>query len=265
MRRLLLAALAAAALINPAGTLAADSPGRYFEIHALVLGGQRMDAKGTLRILNGQLSASAGCNSIGAPVAVQGDTIKITGPAFMTEMACPGQIGDAEAMLIKILELGVFTISDDAWTAAGGRIVTVEVPAPDPGPAVPPDQPIGNDPNATCPTLIFPNTGGASGAGTTGSGTIEPGVVEPDPGGGAPDDQTCVDLGPGANPGEAGGIDIGKGAVTTPGAEPTLALRDDARDVLFVPLAIGLALLVLVTAGIYLKTRPARATPREDS
>jgi hypothetical protein len=241
-RSLPLVALAIATLLAPAAALAAPVAGsitRSFEIRALVLGQTRLDVSGKLWLDGTNLGASVGCNSIGAQVSIDGDVVTIVGPAMMTEMACPGFNGDAEAMLAKILELGRFTIADGKWSADGGAIEVIESPAPDPN-AVPPDQPIGNQPGVVCGVIVPDGP-----------------ATEPDPGTDTPpvpaataNDLPCVI-------GVGGGVQIDPGGPverTTPGA-----VVDTARDVLFVPLAIGFGLVLLVTAGLLLRGRP---TPR---
>jgi heat shock protein HslJ len=199
MRRLLFTALAVAALALPAQALAADPPSRAWEIRALVLGGVRLDSAGKLGLSAGQLSASAGCNAIGGAATLDGDTVTITGPTWMTEMACQGPVADAEAMLIKILSLGRFTIDANGWTADGGQIIAVEVEAPAPPPPGDPNQPVSSTPEPgltldECQAFLNANaippdagsgSGGStgSGGGSTGSGsgtstgTIEPGTA----------------------------------------------------------------------------------------
>jgi hypothetical protein len=240
-RSLPLLVLAAVALLVPATTLAADPPAanRFFEIRALVLGNDRIVASGKLWLQGTSLGASVGCNSIGAEVRVEGDTVTIVGPAMMTEMACPGFDGNAENVLLKILDLGKFTIADGKWIADGGAIEVVEGPAPDPN-VVPPDGPISNDPVPGCVNPdIDPGFIGRQPATTP---AIAPAPPNPNPvpcGGG-------LDQGTGPNPG-----------IATDAASRSIV--DTARDVLFVPLAIGFGVLVLVTVGLLLRGKP---TPR---
>lgn len=226
MRSLSLTLLAVAALLTPTVAIAATpvappaATARYFEIRGLVLGGTKLDAGGKLVVDGSKLVASAGCNMIGGEVRVNGDSVTIVGSTVMTEMACPGTNGDAEALLIKILALGTFKITDAAWLADGGEIVTVEIPASIPGPVgSPPDEPVTSDPNGTivdpgpggptysCPPIpadggtnpvdVGPaggptigagnGSGGSSGSGSGGTVTATPGTVtvEPDATGGS--------------------------------------------------------------------------------
>jgi hypothetical protein len=270
-RSLPLVALTLAALLAPAAALAAPIAGpitRSFEIRALVLGATRLEVSGKLWLDGTNLGASVGCNSIGAQVSIDGDVVTIVGPAMMTEMACPGFNDNAEAMLAKILELGRFTIADGKWSADGGSIEVIESPAPDPN-AVPPDQPIGKEPGVVCGFIVpddpangvdggsAPDAGSGSGSGS--SGGSSGGATEPDPGTDAPpvpaataNDLPCVI-------GVGGGVQIDP----APGGpvEPTSSYVnvDMNRDVLFVPLAIGFGLVLLLTAGLLLRGRP---TPR---
>jgi len=214
MRSLSLTLLAVAALLAPSAALAATpvapaaATTRSFEIRALALGDMKLEVSGKLGIEGTQLMASAGCNAIGGTVSVDGDTVTIVGPMFMTEMACPGSDGDAEAMLIKILNLGIFKITDAAWIADGGQILTVEIPGSVPGPAgSPPDEPITSGPIATivdpapsglpagtCPPIPADNGSTTVGSGSSGGGTVNPGIVV------VPPDATSGSE-PGATPG----------------------------------------------------------------
>jgi hypothetical protein len=224
MRSLPLTLLAVATLLTPAAALAASPDGapttaRYFEITGLVYGDQKIDASGKIAVIDGELTASVGCNSIGGPVSLDGDALTITGPTLTTEMACPGAYGDAEAGLIKVLGLGTFHITSGSWDAEGGRILTVELTVTGPPTSSgAPDEPSASGPIATildpgpfvsCPPLPVdtgttsvgggPVSGGGSGSssgsggsgstgsgtsGSTGTGTASPGteVVPPDPG-----------------------------------------------------------------------------------
>jgi hypothetical protein len=189
MRSLSLTLLAVVALLTPtvamAATPVAPPAARHFEIRGLVLGGTKLDAGGKLVVDGSKLVASAGCNMIGGEVRVGGDSVTIVGSTVMTEMACPGANGDAEAFLIKILALGTFRITDRAWLADGGEIVTVEIPASIPGPVgSPPDEPVTTDPNGT---IVDPGPGGPTHScppipADVGTVTITPGTVtfEPD-------------------------------------------------------------------------------------
>jgi hypothetical protein len=221
MRSLSLTLLAVAALLTPTIAMAATpaappaATARYFEIRGLIYGGRKVEVGGKMAVEGSKLMASAGCNMIGGEVRVDGDSVTIVGPTFMTEMACPGTNGDAEAVLIKILALGTFKITDGGWLAEGGEIITVEIPASVPGPVgSPPDEPVTTGPIAT---IVDPGPGGptqtcrpipadggtnpvdsgpaggpisgggsdsgvSSGSGSTGTGTVTPGSVTVEPG-----------------------------------------------------------------------------------
>lgn len=275
--------LALAALVLPAATFAASptASARSFEIRALVLGDLRTEVSGKLWFNGTSLGASVGCNSIGGQVRVDGNVVTVDGSLVMTDMACIGAAGQAEDILIKVLSLRTFTIADGKWSAAGGAIEVVEQPAPDPI-AVPPDQPIGSDPGVGCAILPADPSGvgggapgaiggapgavggsgagsGGSGGGTSSGGSTGSGVVLPDPGTGAEPAPTpigretpCVAVNGGIDPDF--GPNIGTPIDTTPES-----VVDTARDVLFVPLAVGFGLLLLVTVGLLVRGRP---TPR---
>jgi heat shock protein HslJ len=292
MRSLPLAFVVVVTLLSPAATLAAPAAptgvataappapsagarARYFEIRGLVLGNLRLEVSGKLSIDGNQLSASAGCNLIGGAVIVDGDTVTIVGPTYMTEMACPGTNGDAEAMLIKILALATFKITATAWIADGGQIVTEEIPMANPGPnATRPDEPIstgvptivdpapsGQPANESCPPTPSGNTStsvdggpvvgsGGSGSGggssaTAGTGVTEPGAtadIGTDPGIGKPVDP-CLDY-------AVGSSQLGAGNAVPPKAIDAAA-ESQAQDAatasaLFLPLlmVLGVALLL---------------------
>ncbi len=230
MRSLSLTLLAIAALLTPTAAMAvspapAAATARYFEIRGLVLGATKLEVGGKIALEGSKLMASAGCNMIGGEVTVDGNNVTIVGPTSMTEMACPGANGDAEAMLIKILALGTFKITDHSWDADGGQILTVEIPTAAPGPVgSPPDEPITSGPIATIvdpapggPTRTCPSippdygtnpvdsgpanppvdgsvSGGSAGSGSTGTSTASPGTVVV-----APDATSGTE--PGATPG----------------------------------------------------------------
>jgi hypothetical protein len=237
-RYLRLAALALAALLAPVAALAApiDLPMRSFDIHALVLGDTRLEVSGKLWLLGTNLGASVGCNSIGAQVTIDGDAVTILGPATMTEMACPGVSGNAEALLLKIIGLGRFTIADGKWSADGGAIEVVELPASDPN-ALPPDQ--GSNPNDVACTTTIVKDGGPL-------GTEVPARDAPTP-------LTNLPCGDGTG-GQTGFDTVAPGSIGSTAAP----IVDTTRDVLLVPLAIGFGLVLLVTAGLLLR---GRATP----
>ncbi|HJW21535.1 MAG TPA: META domain-containing protein, partial [Candidatus Limnocylindrales bacterium] len=205
MRSLPLALLVVAALLAPAATAAAGDqtspPSRSFIVTGLVFGDQRVEASGKLGIEGGRLFASVGCNTIGGTVLLDGDTLTIPEPLAMTEMACPGAVGDTEAMLIKVLQAGPFRIGNGAWTGNGAAILVEELPAgPGPGPGAsltPPDgivssslQPGGVEPMVSCPPIPdgvngtppadgAPNAGSGGGsAGGTGGSTGSGGTTE---------------------------------------------------------------------------------------
>lgn len=198
MRSLPLTLLAAAMLLSPAAALAAPAapaaaPARYFVIQGLVLGDTKVETIGKVSIDGGQLSASVGCNMIGGPAALDGDTVTILGPLSMTEMGCPDPVAKAEDTLVKLLALGTFKITDGGWVADGGQILATEIPVGNPGPAAtspdgtvsstPGTEPVPTGPFQSCPPTMIdsgtnsssgvdsgPVSGGGSGGGTTGSG-----------------------------------------------------------------------------------------------
>jgi heat shock protein HslJ len=221
MRSLPLALVALAALLAPTTAFAAGgastadgapaagpasaSPSRSFVITGLVFGDRKLMTSGKLSIEDGRLIASVGCNTIGGTVTLDGDRLTIPGPLAMTAMGCLGAVGDAEAMLIKILEAGPFTISQRAWTAAGAAILVEELPAgPGPGASLaPPDDgvvssttqsgpieplmscpPVPDGVNGTSPGDVPPDSGSGGSGGSSGSeGSTSTGSTETGSGG----------------------------------------------------------------------------------
>ncbi|HYL41290.1 MAG TPA: META domain-containing protein [Candidatus Binatus sp.] len=188
MRSLPVALLTLAVLLAPTAALAAGSatapPGRSFVITGLVSGDRHVEVSGKISIDGGRLTASVGCNAIGGAATLTGDIVTIPGPLMTTTMGCPGVSGDAEAMLIKILQgAGPFTISNGAWRGTDAAILVDELPAgPGPGAsALPPDAVAGSsplpgpsEPAVSCPPIPA-GTNGASGTGgglgSSGSGS----------------------------------------------------------------------------------------------
>ena len=243
MRTLPLVLLAVAALIAPTAALAggATAPvSRTFVITGLVLGDQKAEVMGKLGIDGSQLYASVGCNMIGGKVSVDGDTITITEPLAMTEMACPGANGDLEAMLIKVLQHGPFTIGNGEWSGDGAQILVQELSSgvPDPN-ATPPDEPVGSspgpviiDPFFSCPPYpagsgdpgvingtVEPDGGPTDGSGT-GSSDGATGSGGPSGSGGGPVDGS-TSSGGGTDPSTGGGTEPSATGVAEPGATAT--------------------------------------------
>jgi hypothetical protein len=208
MRTLPLVLVAVAALLSPAVALAggASAPtARYFVITGLVLGDQKADASGKMGIEGSKFFASVGCNTIGGPVSVDGDTVTIEGSLAMTEMACEGAIGQAEDFFVKVLQHGPFHITATAWGGDGASIMTTELPTgPGPNASGAPDDPVGSspgpvivDPGASCPPLP---SGIDGGNGSTG------GILPPDAGSGSGGSSGS------SSGGSAGGGDTGTGS-----------------------------------------------------
>ncbi|MBI3750780.1 MAG: META domain-containing protein [Chloroflexi bacterium] len=239
MRTLPLVLLAVAALVAPTAALAGGSPTptyRAFVITGMVLGDQKAEATGKLSIDGSQLSASVGCNLIGGKVSVDGNTVTISEPLAMTEMACPGTSGDLEAMLIKILQRGPFTISSGAWSGDGAQLLVEELSVGNPGPnATAPDDPVSSspgavivDPYASCPPYPFPSDPGVI------NGTVEPdGGPTSGGGSGSSDGSTGTGGAPAAGSDGTTGVDSGptSTAVAEPGATATVGDEPPAPPV----------------------------------
>jgi heat shock protein HslJ len=234
MRTLPLVLVAAAALLSPAATLAAGpnppmaAPGRYFVINGMLLGDQKAEASGKLSLEDGRLTASVGCNTIGGAATVDGDIVTIAEGLATTAMGCPGVDGETEAMLIKVLQHGPFTITASAWTGDGATLFTTELPS-GPGPnasgGAPDDVvdsspgPVIVDPGASCPPLP---SGMGGGDGSTGSGTgSSGGIVPPDAGSGSGGSSGA---GGGTTPGSGG--DAGTGTSSGGSAPSSTAVAE---------------------------------------
>lgn len=215
MRTLPLVLLAVAALVAPSAAFAgagSTPTARSFVITGLVLGDQKAEASGKLGIDGSQLSASVGCNLIGGMVTVDGDTITISEPLAMTEMACSGATGDLEAMLIKILQRGPFQVSATAWSGDGAAILVQELASGVPGPRTgAPDEPVTSSPAAvivdpafSCPPAPSGVTGGSGASdGSTGSGGAAAAGTEGSSGRGtAPASTAIAEPGTASSPGE---------------------------------------------------------------
>jgi hypothetical protein len=97
-----------------------------------------------------------------------------------------------------------------------------------------------------------PAVGGSGGSSGSSGGSTGGGVTQPVPAAPTPADAPCVAV----NGGQVGIDKIAPGSI---GSEARAPIVDTARDVLFVPLAIGFGVLLLMTAGLLLR---GRATPR---
>ena len=136
----------AAVLLLPAAGLAADpvappiapaAPGRYYVVEGVERGANTIKVQGKLWIEGGRLGVSVGCNTIGATVAFDGKTLRITGPLATTEMGCPADLAAAESSLIAALGGGPFNFDGSAFSGKDVRILATAM-GTSTGPAVPP-------------------------------------------------------------------------------------------------------------------------------
>ncbi|MGA0156315.1 MAG: META domain-containing protein [Candidatus Limnocylindrus sp.] len=82
----------------PGGVAPQDPP------FTIEIDGMRYDVVGGHVVIDGdQLSASVGCNTLGAGVTVDGDTLRLDGPLISTMMYCEGLM-DAETALTTVLQ-----------------------------------------------------------------------------------------------------------------------------------------------------------------
>ncbi len=82
----------------------ADVVGPQYPPFTIQVDGNTYDVSGGYVVIDGdQLSASVGCNTIGAGVTVDGDTLRLDGPLISTMMYCEGLM-DAETALTTVLQ-----------------------------------------------------------------------------------------------------------------------------------------------------------------
>lgn len=82
----------------PGGVAPQDPP------FTIEIDGMRYDVVGGYVVIDGdQLSASVGCNTLGAGVTVDGDTLRLDGPLISTMMYCEGLM-DPETALTTVLQ-----------------------------------------------------------------------------------------------------------------------------------------------------------------
>lgn len=133
----------AASLVAPAAALAADPspPAGAWEIVSLEGPEGIVPAPGKLLIENGSLSASVGCNQLGAAISEITPSSITLGPVMSTKMACPEDLVTPENMLIAILSSGRLSFVEDAageqgFTGDAGRITVRYMGMVPPGPKV---------------------------------------------------------------------------------------------------------------------------------
>jgi hypothetical protein len=94
----------------------------FFSITKITDGTTSYDVAGNIFMTPDGISATVGCNTIAAPATWDPGTgvLTITGDAVSTKMACLGDPGAAEALLVKLLGTG--TVTWDGTTLSGTGI-----------------------------------------------------------------------------------------------------------------------------------------------
>lgn len=138
--------------VVPGGPAASDLPlvapapagGMFFSISTISDGTTSYDVAGNIAMGPDGLTATVGCNTIAAQATwdVDKGTLTITGEAVSTKMACMGDPGAAEALLVQLLGAGV--VSWDGSVLTGGGITAQAMVAMADGLA-PVDLTIGSD------------------------------------------------------------------------------------------------------------------------
>lgn len=127
MLRIVLALTFSLLQLAPAAALAAEPlvvTWRHYEITGLVLGDEAIAAAGKLSLgSNAALSATVGCNSIGATAAETDTGTYRIADVLSTTMACDGSLMVAEGALLKILSAGELTLATDELSNGSGRIL----------------------------------------------------------------------------------------------------------------------------------------------
>ncbi len=97
--------------------------------------GRALVAGSTVRLtfLNGQVSASAGCNSLGGPYRIEGDRL-IAGQLATTEMACDPALMDQDRWVADLLGGATITFDGDTLTLTkvGTRLTLLDREVADP-------------------------------------------------------------------------------------------------------------------------------------
>lgn len=97
------------------GGLDLEDPGDYRAVEATEDGAPRPFVPGTevsIRFADGEISANAGCNSIGGSYSLEGDVLRVAA-ASMTEMGCDGPRHDQDQWLSTFLSAGP-TVTEEA-------------------------------------------------------------------------------------------------------------------------------------------------------
>ncbi len=94
--------------------------GMFFSITKISDGTNSYDVEGTISMGPDGLTATVGCNTLSAAASFDAEgVLQITGPVASTKMACLGDPGAAEALLVQLLGAGTVTWDGTALTGGG--------------------------------------------------------------------------------------------------------------------------------------------------
>ncbi len=95
--------------------------GMFFSITKIADGTTSYDVQGSITMGPDGLTATVGCNTIAAPATwdAEKNLLTVTGVAVSTKMACMGDPGAAEALLVQLLGAGTVTFDGTTLTGAG--------------------------------------------------------------------------------------------------------------------------------------------------
>jgi heat shock protein HslJ len=129
--------------------------GMLFSITTISDGTTSYNVQGSLTLGADGLSATVGCNMIAAPATWDAaGVLTITGPVVSTKMACMGDPGAAESLLVQLLRAG--TVKWDGTALTGGGVTAEAMVAMADGVA---------------PIYLSPNNGAGVDSGTVTVGT----------------------------------------------------------------------------------------------
>lgn len=126
-RTLLTLALASAVLLGACGGGGSATPGPAGQgldgrtFFSTGMEGRALVAGSTVRLTfqNGQVSASAGCNSMGGPYRIEGDRLS-AGQLATTEMACDPALMEQDRWLVDLLGGATIALDGDTLTLTKG-------------------------------------------------------------------------------------------------------------------------------------------------
>lgn len=85
------------------------------------------DTELTVSFADGRLVVRAGCNTMSGPYEVEDSTLRWTGPAASTMIACPGPLAEQDQWLAEFFTNGAeASVDENGLTLTGGE-VTIEL------------------------------------------------------------------------------------------------------------------------------------------